>query len=157
MQHRGVKVKLSQYQRQKELKVTLDDMIAELRELNETIPKPLRLPTPNEIESAERRLDYEFHPDYRKYLLESSDIVYGVLEPCTVTSGGGHTDLVEIAESAWRTGDVPRELLPICSDNADHYCMNEAGEVLFCPHDGTSDEKWPNLATWIKQVWIEKG
>jgi hypothetical protein len=135
--------------------VILDDAVSELRELNEPVPKPPRLPTPDEIAAAEQRLDYPFHPDYRKYLLQASDVLYGTLEPCTLAPGSGHTDLIEIAESAWKTGSVPRELLPICYDNGDHYCMDESGQVMFCPHDFTSDEKWPNLATWIKQVWIE--
>ncbi len=137
--------------------MTLDEVIAELRELNEPVPKPMRLPNPEEVQEAEQRLGVQFHPDYRKYLLKASDVVYGVLEPCTVAPGGGHTDLIEIAESAWEEWHVPRNLLPICYDNADHYCMNEAGEVVFWSHDGVTDEKWPDLATWIKKVWIEGG
>lgn len=135
----------------------LDEVLAQLRELNEPVPKPLRLPTPAEVADTEQRLGVEFHPDYRKYLLEASDVVYGTLEPCTVAPGGGHTDLVEIAQTAWQDWDVPRDLLPICYDNADHYCMTVEGEVVFWPHDGASDERWPDLATWIKRVWIGGG
>ncbi len=137
--------------------MNLGDVLRELRTLNKPVPRPLRLPTLEEVEAAERRLQHRFHPDFRRYLLEASDVVYGFLEPCTVTPGGGHTDLIEIAQAAWEHGGVPRDLLPICVDNADHYCMNAAGEVVFRPHDGTSDETWPDLATWIQRVWIEAG
>ena len=52
--------------------------------------------------------------------------------------------------------DVFEELLPICEDNGDYYCLNQAGEVVFWSHNGATAEKWRNLADWIKQVWIEE-
>ena len=64
--------------------MSLDAAIEELRELNEDVPKPLRLPTTGEVDAAERRLGVTFHPDYRKYLLAASNVVYGTKEPCTV-------------------------------------------------------------------------
>ncbi len=136
--------------------MNLGDVIQELRELNEPVPNPLRLPTVQEVDRAERGLKVKFHPDYRKYLLEASDVVYGALEPATVVPDEEPTDLTIIAEEAWEMG-VPRNLLPICADNGDYYCMNKAGEVVYWSHDGATDERWPNLATWIKEVWIEEG
>ncbi len=50
-----------------------------------------------------------------------------------------------------------KNLLPFCEDNSDYYCLNEKGEVVFWSHNGTTDEKWPDLATWIKEVWVEGG
>lgn len=136
--------------------MNLDEVIAELQALNKPVPIPMRLPTSHEVEEAEKRLGVRFHPDYRKYLLQASNVVFGSLEPSMIASGGGHTDLVEIATTAWSDYGLPRDLLPICYDNGDHYCLTPAGEVVFWPHDGTSIEKWPDLATWIKQVWIEE-
>ena len=52
--------------------------------------------------------------------------------------------------------DLPRDLLPICEDNGDYYCMNAVGEVVYWSHDGVSDEKWSDLATWIRKVWIAR-
>jgi len=137
--------------------MNLDHVIHELRELNEPVPKPMRLPTPDEVARAQQQLGVIFHPDYRKYLLEASDIVYGTLEPCTVTPDGGHTDLIAVARDAWGTVGVPQDLIPICEDNGDYYCMDTSGQIVFWSHNGSTDEKWPDLATWIKQVWIEKG
>jgi hypothetical protein len=32
-----------------------------------------------------------------------------------------------------------------------------AGEVVFWSHEGATDERWPDLATWIREVWIAEG
>jgi hypothetical protein len=137
--------------------VTLDQAIAQLRELNETVPLPLRLPSDDEITEAEGHLGVRFHPDYRQYLREASDVVCGSMEPATITDPESHTHLPTIAEEAWDDAGVPRKLLPICEDNGDYYCMNKRGEIVFWSHDGVTDETWPNLAMWIKQVWIDEG
>lgn len=131
----------------------MDKIIARLRSLNEPVPIPLRLPDEKEIESAENELGVNFHPDYRKYLAEASDVVYGVLEPATIPPDSGNTYIVPLATAAWKIG-VPRNLIPIAEDNGDYYCMDESGQILFWSHDGLTDEKWPDLATWIEQVWI---
>lgn len=136
--------------------MSLSDVLAELRELNEPVPKPLRLPTETEVNLAENRLGRKFPDDYRRYLLEASDVVYGTLEPAIVIPDAGHLSLVEIAESAWDEMDLPRDLLPFCEDNGDYYCLTADGAVKFWSHNGTTDESWKDLATWIKDVWIEQ-
>jgi SMI1-KNR4 cell-wall len=133
------------------------EIISELRRLNQPVPKPLRLPTKDEVKAAENRLGVTFTDEYRQYLLEASDLVYGTLEPAVVTPDSGYLNLVELAESAWNEMDLPRNLLPICEDNGDYYCLNEKGEVQFWSHNGTTDERWPDLGTWIKEVWIDEG
>jgi hypothetical protein len=133
----------------------LSEVISELRLLNEPVPQPLRLPTEDEVRDAENRLGINFIQDYRHYLLKASDVTYGTLEPAIVIPDSGYLNLVQVAEFAWNEMEVPRNLLPICEDNGDYYCLNEKGEVLFWSHNGTTDEKWQNLATWIKEVWIE--
>lgn len=134
----------------------ISQVITELLELNEPVPEPLRLPTEAEVNAAENRLAMKFPEDYRQYLLRASNVVYGSLEPAVVTPDSGYLNLIEVAESAWDEMEVPRNLLPICEDNGDYYCLNQAGQVQFWAHDGTTDEKWPDLATWIKEVWIEE-
>ncbi len=128
--------------------MTLRQAIEHLRDLNEPVPKPLRLPTTAQVDAVEKELDVKFHPDYRQFLLQASDVVYGALEPATVAT------LPEVCQGAWDDYEMPRDLLPICEDNGDFYCMNDAGEVVFWSSDGETDESWPNLATWIEQVWI---
>jgi hypothetical protein len=49
---------------------------------------------------------------------------------------------------------VPKTLLPICEDNANFYCMNDGSEAVFWFHNGSSCEKWRDLASWIEAAWI---
>lgn len=135
--------------------MNLSDVIDELRGLNEPVPNPFRLPTETEVSAAEKRLNVKFHEDYRRYLLEASDIVYGSLEPAIVTPDCDYLNLVEIAEYAWDEMEMPQSLLPICEANGDYYCLNRKGEVEFWSSDGAAQEKWNNLAHWIKDVWID--
>jgi hypothetical protein len=137
--------------------MNLPEVIGALRKLNEPVPKPLRLPNEAEVSAAEEQLGVNFPPDYRQYLLTASDVVYGSLEPAVVIPDAGHLSLTDIAETAWDEMEVPRSLLPFCEDNGDYYCLNELGEVEYWSHNGMTDEKWRDLATWIKQVWIDEG
>jgi hypothetical protein len=76
--------------------INLDAVFKELRKLNLEIPKPQRLPTEEEGDPAEQELGILFHPDYRKFLLEASDVVVPTIEPAIVTAPpGSHHDLVE--------------------------------------------------------------
>jgi len=135
----------------------LDEVLQELRRLNRPVPKPRQLPVEGDVELAQQRLGVTLHPDHRRYLLVASDVVVGSLEPCTVAQGGGRTDLVKVASSAWERCGLPRDLLPVCEDNGDFYCMRPSGEVVFWSHDGSTSERWADLATWIRRVWIDGG
>lgn len=131
----------------------MDEAIAELRSLNEPVPIPLRRPSEEEIENVEKQLGVRFHPDYQRFLLEAGDVVFGTLEPATIPKESGHTYIVPLVRNAWGRG-VPRRWLPIAEDNGNYYCMNDAGEVSYWSHDGSTNEKWSSLAVWIKKVWI---
>jgi hypothetical protein len=139
-----------------EVFMTLDEAIAELRRRNEPVPKPRRLPTNDEVDAAEAELGVTFHPDYRRFLLEASDINCNILEPATITAPVAHTDLFRITQRARGMWKVPEDLVPICEDNADLYCLTRDGSVIFWSHDirAPSGAKWPNLADWIEQVWM---
>ena len=101
---------------------------------------------------AEEQLGRPFHNDFRRYLLEASDVVYGTNEPVTVGSGG-HTEFDVVLEGA-RVSGVPDELVPVCVNNGDFFCMTPSGAVVYWSHDGATDESWPSLADWISEVWI---
>jgi hypothetical protein len=133
--------------------MNLTEAIAKLRELNEPVPKPMSLPSEMKVQGGEEDLERKFHPDFRRYLLEASDVVYGTKEPVTVTDPHFPTDLFTVCEEAWEAG-VPKDMIPVCEDNGDYYCMNKKGQVVFWSHDGATDEKWKDLATWIEEVWI---
>lgn len=136
--------------------MTLDEALAELRRRHEPPPRPRRLPTKDEVDAAERALGVRFHKDYRRFLLEASDVDYGIIEPATITEEESHTDLFSIAQRARDTWNVPTELVPICEDNADLYCLTPDGRVIFWSHDdqAPTGEEWPDLAAWIEEVWM---
>jgi hypothetical protein len=106
----------------------MERVIEKLRNLNEPVPKPLRLPSREGILNIQIQLGLEFHTYYIQYLLEASDVVFGVLEPATISAESGHTFIGGVVNSAWKMG-VPKTLVPIAEDNGDFYCMNELGEV----------------------------
>jgi len=134
----------------------LRDALAELRRLNKPVPRPLRLPTVDEVDAAERILGIKFHPDFRTYLLQASDVIYGCLEPVQIVLPKANTSLFVVATSAWNDWGVPRDLLSICDDNADQYCIDSVGRIVFRSHDGGAEKTWPDLATWIRDVWIKE-
>ena len=126
----------------------LSSAFRELRKRNRTVPNPLRLPSETDggYQRRESGAGVRFHRDFRRYLLEVSDVVFGIFEPVTITQPGAQTDLLEVVKAAWEGYGVPRDLVPICEDNADFYCMNEGGQVVFWSHNGRSSETWPSLA-----------
>ena len=136
---------------------TLEYVVAELRALNEPVPKPMRLPSESEVNAIEHEMGLTLHPQFRQYLLTASDVVCGVLEPVTVTIPNSHTHLPTVAREAGHWG-VPKDLVPICHDNADYYCVASDGRVVFWSHDlqGPTGEEWPSIADWIKAVWIDE-
>jgi hypothetical protein len=87
--------------------------------------------------------------------LEVSDVLVGALEPVTITCQTSHCDLAKIARIAWNNMGVPRDLLPICESNADYYCMDAIGKIVYWSHNGWESSGYPNLATWICEVWLD--
>jgi len=125
----------------------------------ETVPAeedPFRPPTDAEIDVAERRLGVRFHPDYRAFLLGGSDVADSTLEPAIILPGSSHLDMFEMVDAAWNLMGVPRHLLPFAENNGDYFCLTPSGEVVYWSHNGTTDEKWPNIAAWRQQVCVEK-
>jgi hypothetical protein len=134
--------------------MSLPTVIEALRKLNEPVPRPLRLPTDEEITAAERTLATRFPSDYRYYLLHGSDVTYGTLEPAVVIPDRKNLDLIEMVQTAWECG-VPKKILPFCEDNGDYYCLEQDGRVVIWSHDGLFSGRWPDLADWIQKVWIK--
>ena len=135
--------------------MTLDQAFQELRERNEPVPKPLRLPTPAEVAAAESVLGMDFPSDYRRFLLEASDVSCGVLEPGLVLPDlPPYLDLAEIARDGWSMG-IPRDSLPFCPDNGNCYFIDPAGTVRYWDHDAQGESgRYATLAEWIEEDWL---
>lgn len=132
----------------------MQKIIDELRACNDSVPVPLDLPDMDDIIDAEEAIFLSLDPEFRQFLLTVSDVVYGTLEPVTVSDPNSHTYLPEVAAVAWSLG-VSRELIPLCEDRGKYYCVNEAGEVLLW-EDGslTNDEPWSDVWVWAEHVWL---
>ena len=113
----------------------------------------MRLPSAQEVDEIEAAAGLSFPHDFRHYLLEASDVCFGVFEPVTVADPKSHTHFMAVLAEARAIG-VPAELIPICGDNGDFYCVAPSGEVVFWSHEWVSDERWPSIASWIEEVWI---
>jgi hypothetical protein len=79
----------------------LSEVIAELRHRSEPVPRPARLPTAVEVTAVEATIGHTLPDDYRRFLLEASDVVLGTLEPATVTEPSSHTYLPRVIASTF--------------------------------------------------------
>lgn len=126
-----------------------------LRANNQPVPVPLELPDMDDIIDAEEAILLSVDPEFRQFLLTVSDVVYGRLEPVTVSDVNSHTYLPEVAAVAWSLG-VSRELIPLCEDRGNYYCINEAGEVLLWENgEINADEPWADVWQWAEYVWLD--
>lgn len=131
----------------------LEDVIELLRERAADIPVPLTLPDEDDLIGIEEALLIPLPYDLREFLLQLSDVVYGSLEPVTVTDPQSHTYLPEVAAIAWDAG-IPRHLLPICEDKNGFYCISEEGLVSHWSAQGESKEAWNSIWQWAREVWL---
>ena len=134
----------------------MEEVIEQLREANEPVPVPLELPDEDQLVEIEEQLFINIPFVFKEFLLTVSDVVYGRLEPVTVTDPQSHTYLPEVAANAWDTG-VPRELIPICQDGENYYCVEEDGTVVLWSgkEELVTEESWESVWHWARDVWLE--
>lgn len=132
----------------------MEDIIELLRENNAEVPVPLDLPDEDDLVEIEEQILISLPDEYKFFLLEVSDVVFGSIEPATVTDSSSHTFLPEMAATAWDRG-MPREFIPICEHATGYYCITQEAEILRWQFgDGIVDE-WPSIWNWAKEVWLE--
>lgn len=134
----------------------MEEVIEQLRELNEPVPVPLELPDEELLVEIEEQILINLPFELREFLLKVSDVVYGRLEPVTVTDPQSHTYLPEVASVAWSLG-VSRELVPICEDQGNYYCVEQDGTVLLWDgeEEDLTDDSWDSVWHWVREVWLE--
>lgn len=135
----------------------MEEVIEQLRELNEPVPVPLELPEEETLVEIQEQILIHLPHDLREYLLLVSDVVYGRYEPVTASDPQSHTYLPEVAATAWSLG-VPRELVPLCEDQGNYYVVEEDGTVLLWEADigeVSEDETWESVWHWVRDVWLE--
>ena len=121
------------------------------------MPVPLELPEEELLVEIEEQILINLPFELREFLLKVSDVVYGRLEPVTVTDPQSHTYLPEVASVAWSLG-VPRELVPICEDQGNYYCVEQDGTVLLWDgeEEDLTDDSWDSVWHWVREVWLEE-
>lgn len=135
----------------------MEEVIEQLRELNEPVPVPLELPEEETLVEIQEQILIHLPFALREFLLQVSDVVYGRLEPVTASDPHSHTYLPEVAATAWSLG-VPREFVPLCEDQGNYYVVEEDGTVLLWEADTTEineDESWESVWHWVRDVWLE--
>lgn len=131
-------------------------VVNELKKIRMPLPKAQKIPSDELLSSYEKDLGFIFSEDYKYFLKEANGSLLNGKDALIVTANkNSPRELFINANEAWGLG-VPRDWLPICEDNGNYYCIKKSGEVVFWSHDGSSDENWKDLATWIKRVWIEE-
>ena len=71
----------------------MQEMIDELREVAEQVPVPLELPEHDQVVDAQEQILMPLPADFREFLMEASDVIYGTLEPVTAADPSSHTYL----------------------------------------------------------------
>ncbi|MEI4551493.1 SMI1/KNR4 family protein [Pseudoalteromonas spongiae] len=117
----------------------------------------VKIPTDIEIAEAQEKLGFTFPPEYVAFIKSGYDLGDAPLEALEIVDPPSYADIYEALVSARRFYDLPVELMPICEDNSDYYCINNNGEVVFWSHNGTTNEKWANVTAWAKQMVLEAG
>ena len=114
-----------------------------------------KIPTDIEIAAAEEKLGFTFPAEYIAFIKSGYDLGNAALEALEIVEPPSYADIYETLLSARKFYDLPVELMPICEDNSDYYCINNSGEVVFWSHNGVTDEKWANVTEWREQMILE--
>nr|WP_159063671.1 SMI1/KNR4 family protein [Thaumasiovibrio occultus] len=132
------------------------EAVALLIEKQETVPRPLRLPTEEEVAAAERQLNFPFPSQYRYFMLHASHVCYGVLEPALVLPDlAPYLDLIALAKRGWEQG-VSNDHLAFCGDNGNFFTINQSGEVgYFDHHEADVELGGGDFKDWILEDWLE--
>ena len=133
----------------------MEDVIELLRERNQDVPVPLDLPDDDLLVEIEEQILISLPDEYKEFLLEVSDVIYGAVEPATVTDSQSHTFLPDMAATAWDQG-LPRELIPVCGHDDGFFCITQEGEVILWVYGGGEVDEWPSIWAWAKDIWLEE-
>ncbi|WP_076414498.1 SMI1/KNR4 family protein [Shewanella sp. UCD-KL12] len=132
----------------------MHEIIEKLQEQSETVPIPLELPTFEQIVVVEEEILMPLPAELKEYLLYASDVIYGSLEPVTVSDPYSHTYLAEVTAYAWSIG-MSREYVAICQQGNSFYCIDQEGQVMLWSEDELESETWETFWQWAEEVWLQ--
>jgi hypothetical protein len=129
------------------------NVLKKLRGLNEVTLSQRAIPSIGEIEHFQTQYNIVLPSEYKKFLLECSDVIYSTLQPGLILPLGAYYSLDTIVNNGWNMG-VAKDNISFCEDNGDFYCFNKNGELEYWGHAGYSHEKWNSFAHWVGSVWL---
>lgn len=140
---------------------TTMDVLKKLKSLNESVPSPIALATLDEVDAVEKLLNIHFPPSYKRYLLEYSDVNFGVFELYNLRQDGSYLDIVLGIREAREAYDLPNYLIPFLHDNSNYFCFDKTSKgpeynVVYWAHNGLTNEKWDNFLDWVVKCWINE-
>jgi hypothetical protein len=112
-------------------------------------------PSDIEISEAQQKLGFTFPNDNVDFIKSGYDLGNAPMEALEINNPQGHLDIYSAIADAKKLYELPDELLPICEDNSDYYCLNKSGQIVFWSHNGLADEKWQNTKEWRNQMIAE--
>jgi hypothetical protein len=136
--------------------MNISQAIETLLENDQPVPKPLPIPTEEEVSYFEKQLEFTFPVEYRQFQLRAGNVTVGTLEPAVcIKNIDAYLNPTEIANDGWEMG-VPRDFLPFCCDNGCYYCISKDGTVKFWDNEDCQFgyESW-TFSSWVNEVWLE--
>lgn len=131
----------------------MEEVIEFLRQNNASVSNPLELPSHEDLVIIEEEILMPLPFDYREFLLEVSDVVYGYIEPATAADPRSHTYLSEITSVAWDLG-LSREFIPVCEYDDGYAYISQDGKIGFWSHQEVSENEWETIWHWARDIWI---
>lgn len=109
--------------------------------------------TDDDLVEVEEEILLPLPGEMKEFLLKASHLVYGSLEPVTVSDPQLHTHLPEVTSQAWADG-LERDLIPLCQIGMGYYVVDQEGEVLLWQNGEMTDERWESVWQWVEDVWL---
>lgn len=136
-----------------ELKLVIEDLIkASGGKQIKNLP-----PSNSLIDSYQKYIRFLLSDEYKFLTKTCKHNIYGTKDPLIITQDKSSRSELNCAILEVRGIGLPNNWLPICEDNGDYYCIIPDGTLQFWISNRSSDEKWPSLKAWIKEVWINQG
>lgn len=134
----------------------MNEIVDQLREQNQDRFASIELPDEDDLVIIQEQLLLHLPADLKDFLLSVSDVVYGQIQPVTVTDEHASSHLPEMTFIAWDRG-MPRELIPICEYLQGYYFIAQEGYIgVWGPKKGIDDDAhWDSIWEWCEVVWLK--
>ncbi|MBP0583481.1 SMI1/KNR4 family protein [Labrys sp. LIt4] len=128
--------------------------IDELKDVRLKLPKEQYLPDDAVLDRYESEVGIKFSEDYRKFAKEAIDSIHNGMDALRITPDhSSPRELITALQNGRKIG-LPNDWLPISEDNGNYYCITPNGKVRYWSHDGSANEEWDDIGSWIHEVWL---